>query len=75
MSAAPAAAARRVDPAVAFEARCQARALLYAIGELDLHDAVDVLQDDAVRDSLVADLGQDEVQRIMAYAFQLARNV
>jgi hypothetical protein len=26
-----------------FWARCEARAHLYAVGELDLHDAVDVL--------------------------------
>jgi len=50
-------------------ARAEARALLYAAGQLELHDAVDELQTAAVRDGLVVSLGQDEVQRILAEAF------
>ena len=50
-------------------ARAEARALLYAAGQLELHDAVDELQTAAVRDGLVVSLGRDEVQRILAEAF------
>jgi hypothetical protein len=52
-----------------FWARCEARAHLYAVGELDLHDAVDVLQERAVRHGLVAEIGQDAVQAIIVEAF------
>ena len=53
-----------------FRQRCWARAYLVAACELDLHEAIDVLQADAERDGLVAELGQDEVQSIMANAFR-----
>jgi hypothetical protein len=59
----------RLDPLVVFRARASARALLWHCGELDLHEAVDVLQQDAVRDGLVAEIGQDRVQEVMADAF------
>ena len=49
--------------------RAEARAYLWSIGELTLHDAVDQLQADAVRDGLVKQIGQDAVQQIMADAF------
>lgn len=52
-----------------FAARCEARAILYAVGELELHEAVDVLQD-AARTGLVAVIGQDAVQDIIADAFR-----
>jgi hypothetical protein len=53
-----------------FELRAWARAYLFAIGEYDLHQAVDVLQRDAERDGLIAaPIGQDEVQAILAGAF------
>jgi hypothetical protein len=52
-----------------FELRCWARAYLFAACEFDLQTAVDVLQRDAVRDGLVDELGQDEVQAIMVEAF------
>jgi hypothetical protein len=76
MSAASAAVERRfdvVDPIEAFEARCEARALLYRDGEFDLAEAIDKLQADAERDGFVARLGQDAVQAIMADAFLSAR--
>jgi hypothetical protein len=58
-------------PAIAvFAARCEARAILYAVGELDLHDAIDVLQEAAIRTGLVAAIGQHAVQEIMAAAFE-----
>jgi hypothetical protein len=52
-----------------FELRCWARAHLFAGGEYDLQEAVDPLQDAAEASGLVAELGQDEVQRMMAEAF------
>jgi hypothetical protein len=63
----------RIDPALAFKARCEARALLYHAGEIDLQDAVDELQASAVASGLVREIGQDEVQRIMAAAFHRVR--
>jgi hypothetical protein len=58
-----------LDPIVVFRARCEARALLWKVDALDLSEAVDKLQADAVRDGLVDEIGQDEVQRLMADAF------
>ena len=57
-----------------FVGRAEARALLYAVSELTLHEAVDELQLAAERDGLVAKLGQDEIQRIMAAAFAHVRD-
>jgi hypothetical protein len=59
----------RIDPLRAFAARAEARALLWKCCEFDLHEAVDVLQADAVRDGLVNRLGQDRVQQIITDAF------
>ena len=53
-----------------FRARCEAKALLVAVGELTLHEAVDELQVSAVASGLVAEIGQDAAQRIMAIAFK-----
>ena len=64
----------RVDTVAAFTACCEARAALYAVGELSLHDAFDTLQEWAERDELVAAIGQDEVQRIMSEAFAKVRD-
>jgi hypothetical protein len=58
------------SPRDVLELRAWARAYLYAIGELTLHQAVDVLQHDAQRDGLVRLIGQDAVQQIIAVAFQ-----
>ena len=63
----------RIDPLVVFKARAEARAILWAACEFDLHEAVDVLQADAVRDGLVDALGQDAVQRVLADAFHQFR--
>jgi hypothetical protein len=60
---------RGLDPIVVFTARAEARALLWRVGEFSLCEAVDVLQQDAVRDGLVDEIGQDRVQAIMADAF------
>jgi hypothetical protein len=57
------------DPVAAFRLRCEVRAILFEEGEMDLHEAVDVLQTDAVAGGLVEAIGQDRVQAIMAAAF------
>jgi hypothetical protein len=58
-----------VDPVIVFRLRCEAQAQLYSAGQVDLHDAVDVLQDAAA--PLVVTLGPDAAQAIMADAFRL----
>lgn len=60
----------RPDPLAVFIARAEARALLWQAGEYDLHEAVDELQAAAERDGLVAELGQDAIQAILAAAFK-----
>jgi hypothetical protein len=57
-----------------FIAHAEARAILWAACEFDLHEAVDALQAAAVASDLVAQLGQDEVQRLMAEAFAAVRD-
>jgi hypothetical protein len=57
-----------------FIARAEARAKLWQIGEISLHDAVDELQRAAEASGLVAELGQDEVQRLMVEAFAPLRD-
>ena len=63
----------RLSPAAAFRERAEARAILWRTGELALHDAVDVLQDDAVRIGLVAEIADSAAQAIMADAFAAQR--
>jgi hypothetical protein len=58
----------------AFELRCEVRAYLYLIDEYDLHTAFDELQADAEQSGLVAEVGQDTVQAIMAEAFAAVRD-
>jgi hypothetical protein len=65
--------AARPSPLAVFIARAEARALLWQAGEFDLAEAVDALQASAVRDGLIADLGQDAVQEIMSKAFGVVR--
>jgi hypothetical protein len=66
--------ATKVDPLKVLVARAEARAMLWAAGEFDLHAAVDELWAAAVRDGLVDRLGPDEVQRILAEAFAPERD-
>lgn len=61
--------AAKADPVEVLRERAWARAFLFAIGELDLHEAVDVLQRDAERDGLVEAIGQDKIQEIISRAF------
>jgi hypothetical protein len=56
-----------------FIARAEARALLWQAGEFELHEAVDELQAAADRQGLLAELGQDAVQAIIAKAFEAVR--
>jgi hypothetical protein len=63
----------KLAPAIdVFWARCEARAHLYVVGETDLHDAVDGLQEWAERHGLVAEIGMDGVQIILAEVFRRA---
>jgi hypothetical protein len=64
----------RIDPLAVFVARAEARALLWQAGEFDLHAAVDELWAAAVRDGLVAKLGADKVQQLLADAFAPVRD-
>jgi hypothetical protein len=73
-AAARIAEAPRPDPIAVFTARAAARAMLWTAGELTLHTAVDELWAAAVRDGLVAKLGADEVQRLLADAFAPERD-
>lgn len=63
-----------IDPLAVFLARAEARALLWHTGEISLHDAVDELWAAAVRDGLVAKLGPDKVQQLLADAFAPQRD-
>jgi hypothetical protein len=66
MQRSPTAAPTTLDK---FWACSEARAHLYAVGELDLQDAVNVLQEHAVRHGLVDAIGDDAVQAIIVEAF------
>jgi hypothetical protein len=59
---------------VIFTSRCEARAVLYAAREFDLHEAVDVLQAHALASGLVDEIGQDAVQAIISEPFGRVRN-
>lgn len=60
---------RRPDPLDVLRVRAEARAMLVELGDLELVDAVDGLQDYAMRSGLIARLGQDTVQTIIGNAF------
>ena len=57
-----------------FVALCQARAQLWRLGEISLHDAIDWLQAYARSRGLISEFGQDEVQAIMSQAFREVRD-
>ena len=63
----------RIDPLTVFKARAEARALLWKCCEIDLHEAVDILQNAAERAGLIDQIGQDRVQQIIADAFHRFR--
>jgi hypothetical protein len=70
---APAQARTPISLTTLFRARAEARALLYAACEMDLHEAVDGLQAFAIESGLVEQIGQDAVQRILRDAFHAVR--
>jgi hypothetical protein len=53
-----------------FHLRCEARAILVEAAAMDFIEAVDGLQADALASGLVAEIGQDAVQKIMTEAFK-----
>ena len=59
----------RPDPLAVFRLRAWARGYLWTVFELDLHEAVDVLQAEAECDRLVSRIGTDGEQAILADAF------
>jgi hypothetical protein len=63
----------RVDLLDCFIERADARAYLWAIGEYEIAEAVDVLKHDAERDGLIERIGRDAIQQIIAAAFQRYR--
>src|SRR5262245_24937136 len=64
----------RIDPIAVLTARAEARAILWASGQMDLHTAVDELWRDAERDGLVDKLGADKLQQLLADAFAPVRD-
>ena len=60
---------KHIDPVDAFIERAEGRAYLWLIGDLTLHEAVDVLQADAERDGLIEQIGQDQIQKILGESF------
>jgi hypothetical protein len=69
MTASRAAHHEAISAEAIFRERCEARVILFAADEFNLHVAVDVLQEDAERSGLVKQIRQDSVQRMMADAF------
>jgi hypothetical protein len=59
----------QASPISVFRERAEARAMLVANGLMDLHTAVDQLQESAVAQGLIAQYGQDEIQRILSESF------
>jgi hypothetical protein len=62
-------ATSRIAPIDVLTVRAWARAYLWANCEMEMPDAVDVLQEYANKSGLVRELGQDVVQAIIATAF------
>ena len=62
-------AIKRINLLDVFIERAEGRAYLWSIGELTLHEAVDVLQADAERDGLIEQIGQDQIQKIFSECF------
>jgi hypothetical protein len=62
-------AIRTIDQVDVFRERAEARAMLVANGLMDRQAAVDGMQEAAAAQGLVAELGQDAVQRILCECF------
>jgi hypothetical protein len=65
--------AKRPSAIAIFRERCSARATLVANGLMDLQTAVDGMQEVAATQGLLAEHGQDEIQRVLGDAFSRAR--
>lgn len=64
---------RRPSPLAVFSERASARATLVAGSLMDLQTAVDGLQEVAAAQGLIAQYGQDEIQRVLSEAFARQR--
>jgi hypothetical protein len=62
-----------VSPSAVLVLRAWARANLWECGEFDLPSAVDPLWDFAEEHGLVAELGSDQVQELIAHEFEAVR--
>jgi AAA domain len=72
--ASPGRAAAPINTLEQFRARCAVVASRYAIGKIDLIEAVDTLQDFAFTRGLVDEIGQDEVQAVLSAALASIQN-
>jgi hypothetical protein len=63
-----------IDPLPSFTERAKAKAAAWKAGEIDLHTAIDGLQQAAEAFGLVIELGQDAVQAIMVEVFAPLRD-
>lgn len=59
-------------PREKFQHRCEARALLWQLGDIDWHDAVDELERARLELKLDADLAQAEIARAFAAVTEAA---
>jgi hypothetical protein len=69
-AAAPTKQSAKATPLEVWLERVEARALLVSHKDMTLVEAVDVLQESAVRQGLVKEFGQDQVQRFLSEAFR-----
>src|SRR5581483_5827766 len=67
-------AIKLADPLEVFHELCETKAFLWAHYQIELPDAVDQLQAWAMENGLVALIGQDEVQRLMAESCALVHS-
>jgi hypothetical protein len=74
MTAAARKTAARPSALGVFVARAEARVILWTAGEISLHEAVDELWAAAVRNGLVAKLGADKGQQLLADIFAKVRS-
>lgn len=59
-----------VPPMLILQARAEARAVLFAAGELTLGEAFGPLEDYAVESGLLDDFGRDAVDRVIVEPFE-----
>ena len=65
--------ARKLDPIEILTARAEARSYLWAIGQYDLEEAVELLYLYAISSGLVAQLGMNGVRALIEAAFDNRR--